>query len=386
MSPPTDFDNASSNTSAAGRPQSLSRAFNNSLSLYRQGQSGPWRLLLEESFGYSVLELTSPASPRFIRWDDLRFDSNPIEQHGDGQSYLQTVAVAPDGQRAAFSVNGPAEPNWHTLVGQPDGNEGFGLWGDTAESRASGTVIQQLGARYVLYVLYSTSSPLAADITTLPAAVSSANLPHETTSWPPGTTLSLAGNFLVYMAGNAVQVLDASNPGPAGSITSGYPQLQLASTTVPDFGGRTPQYVSANVDPGDPNRLWLLVALGPLAGENSPSYGLVSISRSPTTGALSAPVSAGPAYRVPAAANETWVNVGPASALVSKNGTLFVLMWSNRRAPTYQFALFSTTANDWGSASGQAIVDPNFDGPGDSLYAYGASGDAWVIPMTCVRF
>ena len=162
---------------------------------------------------------------------------------------------------------------------------------------------------------------------------------------------------------------------------------------VPDFGGRTPQYVSGAVDPANANKLWLLVALAPML-ENSPSYGLVSVTRN--GGPLPAPVSAGPAYRIPSVAGETWVNVGPASSLVVKNGTLYALMWSNRRAPSYRFGMFSTTVGAWATAASTAsqslVTNPNFsvasamgfvDGPGNTLYGYAASGDAWVVPFSC---
>ncbi len=128
--------------------------------------------------------------------------------------------------------------------------------------------------------------------------------------------------------------------------------------------------------------------------ENSPSYGLVSITRD--GGPLPNPVSAGPAYRIPAVAGETWVNVGPASSLVVKNGTLYALMWSNRRAPSYQFGMFSTDGGGVGDGLGHGgqsfVANPNFsvgsamgfvDGPGNTLYGYAASGDAWVVPFSC---
>ncbi|HEY3349783.1 MAG TPA: PKD domain-containing protein [Thermoanaerobaculia bacterium] len=389
MSAPLDFE---PHPPGVPRPILLSPAYNNSLSLFRAGAGGPWRLLLQESFGYSVLDLTNPASPTAIRWGDMRFDApNQIPQHGDGQSYIQTVAVSPDGQRSAFSVNGPAEPNWHTLVGRPDGGNGYGMWGDFGGSRNSGTVVHQVGARYIVYSILGTSSGFAADVTSLPSSLGSLNLAYEATSWPAGTGLGLAGGFLYYIAGNAIQVIDASNPGPAGNITASYKKLQFTNAAVPDFGGRTPQFVSGAVDPANSSKLWLLVALGPLAGEDAPSYGLVSVTRD-GGGNLSAPVSSGPVFRVPSAPGEKWVNVGTASSLVSKNGSLFVLMWSNRRQPSYQFVLFSTTVGTWPLAAGQVVQNPNFsvgsqmaflDGGGYQLYGYAASGDAWMIPMTC---
>ena len=133
------------NPPGASRPGTLSAGFSNSLAVYRNLSGSP-RLLMIEAWGYSTLDLTNPLTPMALRYDDLRLDpnsggTNKVQANGDGQSYIQTIGVSADGQRIVSSVNGPAEPTWHNLVGRPDG-DGFGMWGDFGDSRASGTVVQ----------------------------------------------------------------------------------------------------------------------------------------------------------------------------------------------------------------------------------------------------
>ncbi len=384
----------------ATRPGSLSTGFSTALALY-QTQAGAPRMMMYEAFGYSVLDLSNPGSPTAIKYDDFRVDpssptQNTITAHGDGQSYIATMGISPDGQRAAFSVNGPADPPWHTLVGRSDGNEGIGIWGDFAPSRASGGVVQKSGSRYIAYTIHATINGTAADVTTLPTNnvdFQPLNLASETTSFVPGQSLMLAGNYLVYMADFGVQVIDASNPGPPGAITSAF--KKAAVTSVPgDPYARIPANFTAAVDPADPTKLWVLVELGAAAGEKSPSYGLVSITRD-GNGNLSAPASAGAIFRVPAVAGELWGRSGNSASLVASNGQLFALMWGTRILPGQQFWLYSTTASGWATPSSAQVSASGFTslaassaaalaGAGNSVYVYLPTGPAaFVVPLTC---
>jgi hypothetical protein len=375
------------------RPTYLSSGFNNNLALYRNGSNGPRRLLMQESYGYSVLDLTSPASPSVLRYNDMRFSQvNPITAHGDGQSYIQTIAVSADGARAAFSMTNNGVPPWNTVAGSPDGSEGFTMWGDFLTNKASGTVLQHIGNRYIAYDVHPFLGATAVDVTNLPGSLNALNMASESTSWPAGSFPSLAGNFLVYMSGSVIQVVDASNPGPAGNITGAFPKTTITSA---DFGGRAPLYYAAAVDPTDANKLWVLAELAALPGQIAPSYGLVSL----TKGFAAPPQSAGAPFPVPSSAGDWFPNVGYASALVPSNGSLFVLMWA-RRVPAVgatQFLLYSTTAAAWASAtpasfavSGPGFALPStmagFGEPGtNNVYAYvPTTVSAYVIPMTCV--
>jgi hypothetical protein len=383
------------NPPGAARPVYLSSGFNSNLALFRNRGIGPWRLLMQESFGYSILDLTNPISPIALYYDDVRNPvggPNSIPQHGDGQNMVQTIAVSPDGQRAAFSTTGPAAP-FNTVVGTPDGVSGFTLWGDFLIDSANGTVVQHSGSRYIAYDVHG-SLVTAADITTPPSSFAALNMASEITSWPGGYLASLAGNYLLYMAGGAVQVVNASNPGPSGSIAVSYPRTTITSA---DFGGRSIATYSAAVDPADASKLWVLAELNAQAGENSPSYGLLSLTSNFTK------VPAGPIWRVPSQAGDVWwSNPGVSSALVSSNGSLFVLMWGQRAVPSLLFRVYSSTTSAWAGVN--STLPPGvFDIPtslysnfsagqpmrgfsnGSSVYAYLPTGpSAYVIPMTCV--
>ena len=297
------------------------------------------------------------------------------------------------------SVNGPAEPDWHNLVGRSDGGEGFGMWGDYGTSRASGTVVVQSPARYVSFATYFTNPLVVSDVTTLPTQNSqflSLNLASETTALPNGYALSTTGGFVLYLqtAGTGVQIIDASTPGPAGNIQSGFKTMTLTSFPGDPFA-RPPNNYTAAVDPADPTKLWVLVevrASAP-AGENSPSYGLVSISKD-GNGNLQAPVAAGGLFRVPSVAGETWGLSGGSASLVVSNGQLFALMWATRQLPTQQFALYSTSTGTWAPTGGVVSVPQGFGlaassaaaltGSGSSVYQYLPAGPkAWAVPLTC---
>ena len=388
---PVSFEPNPPGVSREGTPY-LGSGFNNNLALYQNGGSGPYRLLMQESFGYSVLDLSNPVNPTALYYHDVRFPiggRNSVTHHGDGQNNIQTIAVSPDGQRAAFSTTGPAAP-FNTVVGSPDGGSGFTLWGDFKGQRASSTLIQHVGSRYIAYDILPNSAT-ASDITTLPtSSLSPLNMASETTSWPGGYLASIAGNYLLYQSGDAIRVIDASVPGPSGSITANYQQTTITSA---DFGGRTIAYYSAAVDPADATKLWVLVELEAAPGQRAPSYGLVSL----TKGFAAPPLSAGPAIQIPSSPGDTFVNVGYASALIPSNGGLFVLMWAKRLLPTTEFRLYSTTAAAWASgAPGSFVVSgPGFalptptagfaDASSSAVYAYvPTTVSAYVIPMSCV--
>jgi hypothetical protein len=209
----------------ATRIGTLSSGFSNSLAVYQNGSAGPYRILMSESFGYSVLDLTNPVNPTALVYHDVRLPVgglNSVTHHGDGQSDINTIAVSPDGQRAAFSTGGPAAP-FQTVAGIAGNSGGFVLWGDFYPERALSTLVQHVGTRYIAYN-FSQGAPTATDVTTLPSdSLSPNNMAAftENSTWPAGDKAVLAGNFLLYQSGtNDIIVVNASNPGPVGSIAA----------------------------------------------------------------------------------------------------------------------------------------------------------------------
>ncbi|HTY42227.1 MAG TPA: hypothetical protein VMH79_10175, partial [Thermoanaerobaculia bacterium] len=379
----------------------LLTAGSSALTVFHNAAGAP-RLMNAETFGYSILDLTNPANPTALKYDDFRFDAtssttNPIPTHGDGQSYIATTAVSKDGQRIAFSMNGPADPPWHTLAGRSDGAEGFGMWGDFPMNRALGTAVQAVAGRYIAYAVSGSANVTAADITSLPTSdFSPLNIPYETSAnMPGGYSMLLAGNYLVYTTNAGVlTVVDASNPGPAGRITSAYKSVSIPYLTSDPLLHRAPVNYTAAVDPGDSTKLWLLVEVPKnYPSENSPSYGLVAVTKD-GSGNLTATAAPG-LIRVPSQAGEIWSNAGNASSLVAQNGFLFVVMWAQRSSPSPQFGFFSTTAYAWPAVSSfTAVSAPNFNLPATSAVSYAGSGNsiyqyfptgpaAFAIPYSC---
>jgi len=341
---------------------------------------------MQESYGYSVLDLSTPTNPTALYYRDNRFPtggSDSVTVGGDGQSDVYSSGVSDDGKRAVFSLGGPGDA-WFTIAGVQSG-DGWKMRGSFAPRRAGFTAVQHIGNRYIAYEIAPTAVSVA-DVTTLPASFSKRNMTSESTGWPGGSFGGMAGTYFVYQSGGSIIVLNASDPGPVGSITASYPQTTI---TGADFGGRTIASYAAAVDPLDAAKLWVLVELNAQAGENSPSYGLLYVA-----GNL-AKVSAGPIWRVPSRPGEVWLPVGWASALIPSGGDLFVLMWANSQQPALQFLLYSTTAGAWGSVpssfpvSGTGFALPSrtagFAVAGtSSVYMYvPTTVSAYVVPMVC---
>ena len=360
------------------------------LSLYQAGAGGPWRMFMQETFGYSVLDLSTPTQPTVLKYDYLPSASNPVSRFGDGQSFTQTIAASSDGQRVALGMTsgGPANPPWNLVIGSPDGNNGFTMWGDTAPVGASGSEIVKSGSRYIHYGL-AFDQLYVSDVTNLPTYWAPNNVAFERPGFPGGARLTAAGSTLAYTTGAGdVQVIDASSPGPVGSIAAGLPRATIQASSAM-FTGHSLGAVKAAIDPANPNKLWILVELQPAAGENSPSYALFSVTEN--AGSFAAPVSSGPPFRVPSSAGDLWTSAGSSSSLAVHNGTVFVLMWAFRRSPTFQYVLYSTSTDAWGAQSPATITDPTFSlgemktlSAGSTLYGYMASKTtAWILPMSC---
>ena len=382
----------------------LLTAGSSALTVFHNAAGAP-RLMNAETFGYSILDLTNPANPTALKYDDFRFDAtssttNPIPTHGDGQSYIATTAVSKDGQRIAFSMNGPADPPWHTLAGRSDGAEGFGMWGDFPMNRALGTAVQAVNGRYIAYAVSGSSNLTAADITSLPtdnSAFQSLNIPYDLTGLPGGYGLFLVGNYLVYTTtAGVLTVFDASNPGPAGSITSAYKSVSIPSLAS-DPNHRAPLNYTAAVDPGDSTTLWILIEVRAASGENSPSYGLVAVTKD-GGGNLTATAMPG-LFRIPSQTGESWSTAGNASSLVGLNGVLYVVMWAQRISPGTQYGFYATTASAWALSPPaglpfQAVAASGFSLPSTNAVSYAAGGAAayqyfptggaaYAIPLTC---
>ncbi|HQQ77326.1 MAG TPA: PKD domain-containing protein [Thermoanaerobaculia bacterium] len=391
VSTPTTFEPNPPGPAAPRNVGLLSPVAFNHLSLY-QGSSGAARILMQETFGYSTLDLTNPAQPSVLRYDYFPFDTNKVPINGDGQSYTQAITASSDGQRVALSLNGPI-PAWaNTVVGYPDGNNGWTLWGDTAPVGGVGNAILKSGSRYVHYGMTSFQF-YASDVTNQPATFAGSNIPAELTGLPGGARLSTAGSYLVYTTATGdIQIIDASNPGPAGSIASGLKWTTIPSSS-PMFNGHSIGATKSALEPGNAKMLWILAELQPASGENSPSYALFSVTQD-LAGNFGTPVPAGAPFRVPSVVGDNWTSAGNSSYLAEHNGTLYVLMWAFRRTPSIQYVLHSTTTSAWTTGSfgvPQTITDPTFSlgemktlASGANLYGYMASGtSAWVVPMTC---
>src|ERR1039457_105775 len=182
-------------------PVAFKAGFEYNVELYTSS-SGARRLLLQFNYGYGVMNLSNPGSPTALTYEDMRTDIPPV---GDGQSYVTSMGVAPDGARAVFSLSGQATP-FKAAVGSASGQV-FTLKGDFSAGLATGgTVVQKTSdGRYIAYALLSRL--VAANITSLPTgALTAGSIPSEVSSFPSGKSLQLAGSYLSYLSGSSVLI------------------------------------------------------------------------------------------------------------------------------------------------------------------------------------
>jgi hypothetical protein len=342
---------------------------------YQKGPSGPWRLVNLESFGYSTLV---PAPPTALFYQDLRFSGIPAA--GDGQSYTYGLAATQDGSRVAVGMGGPGD-GWGTTVGLPDGGEGFAMRGSFGQDRPMSVGLETVGSRTVAYS-WSFGLVQATDVTNLPSDLTQHNLLAEIAPWPGGYLGKVAGTYLTYLNGSGgIIVVNAANLGPVGTITTAMPWTTIGAA---DFAGRVPQYYTAASFGGV---LYILAELRPLAGEQSPSYGILSVTGLAKT--------ASTIWRVPAVPGETWGYGGVSAALVQSGGVVYAIMPAVRSTPTLALVLYAARAASIGTHVGaftipQALYAQGFSGFGmvsaaAPPYLYVPTGPgAWAIPLSCV--
>ena len=238
----------------------LSSGFNNSLDLYRSGVGGPRRLLMQESYGYSVLDLSNPANPTALFYRDA-VPARRAQQHQCRRRRAERTSI-----RWACLRDGRAWPSrrrpddtWYTVVGVPNGI-GFTRGASFPPNRGERTLVQHSGSRYIAYDIKPNArrgrrhDPARRRL----YAAEHGLRDHRLAGRNLG---SLAGNYILYQSGGAIRVIDASIPGPIGSITAAYPQTTITSA---DFGGRSIAYYSAAVDPADADE-----ALGPRGAQRA---------------------------------------------------------------------------------------------------------------------
>lgn len=312
--------------------------FENDVSLF--AVNGSRRLLLMFDFGYGVMDLSNPGHPKALAYVDMRPN---IPVVGDGQSYVTSMGVAPDGERAVFSL-GPPAGSFEAAVGASIGST-FSLSGDFSAGQATGgVVVQKTGdGRYIAYAL--SGWLVAADITTL-GALTPGSIPSESGVFAGDRSLQLAGNYLSYLSGGSVLILDASNPGSSPpNIMASFTQTTLS---VADFGlspSSSLLSLSTAVDPAVPSALFVLVEFSGLTH----GYSLMRVQGSTKTLVGS--------FSIPSGAGEKW-GPGYTSALITGGSNVYVFMWANRSAPSQLYRLYSTTVSSFGSTPGAIDFDP----------------------------
>jgi PKD repeat protein len=359
----------------------------NDFRLYQPSGSQP-RLLVSESFGYQVVDLTSPGNPQAVRWEDYRFDPppgpGPIPCNGDCHGSISSQAISDDGARVLFGLLSTQSSPYSAVVGVPDASFGFTLQGDMLPN--NGTVaVQHIGSRYLGYSTDG-ASLWVADVTNPPGLTAPNSLNGERTTLPGGFQLVVAGNrHLVYRTGTSIMVVDAGSPGPIGSISAGFSPTTIAVGDWNRLAGETPIFFSAEVDPADSRKVYVLAEFADSLGKGAGYSAMLVQSGSKI------PLGT---FRIPALGGETWGRTA-SSGILNQGGSLFAVMLAKRTAPTTLYRAYTVPVTAFGAQQPSSfdLTPANFGATGviqglnsgGTLYAYIAGGaNGWVVPMTCV--
>ncbi len=369
-----------------------------------QPAGGSPRLLVTESFGYQQVDLTDPANPQAIFWEDYRYtpiqsgcgkpECGAVPYSGDGHSSINAVGISDDGARSAFALSSDADsPNGgRTMLGVTTGTGQIALMAETAGQSGSSIAVQHLGSRYLEYTL-SNTAVYVSDATTLPVSLNhSTNYSSETIGTPGGSSPTLAGPYLAYLGtSGTINLINVSSPGPVGSIVSGFSSSSITSTD-PVWGRPSTERIYAFHAAADPQNSSAIYILAEFA---NPSYQSAGYSLIRYVGGTATFVGT---YKIPVQSGEQW-GLSYTVGLYQYAGNLYALMWGNRTAPTQLYRLFSVAVASFGSGvvPGQVDVDPaRYSGfktgfpmaglpASNNLYLYVPSAQSgWVVPLSCV--
>jgi PKD repeat protein len=363
--------------------------------------AGGTRLFANANFGFGIYDISvNPVAPPNLGWISL---PTLLGFHcGDGQSDVASSAVSADGNRLLISLSGAASCHGNTLVFVP----GTGLYqikGDFSPPKAQ-VAVQQVGSRYIGYALPPTSfggNLSAADITNPPGWVLTPDSPspsmgninsEQNASFPGGGRFMLADNYLFYLSGSSIRVIDARNPGPAGSITTGFSSVDVPFSAWGRSAGEAIGAFGAAVDPASATRIYI-VAEFRNSSSNSTGFTLLKLEGGSTTVVgtfLPTPPYSGP---------NSYPGDGVSLQADPSTGDINILMWAKSRAlsPTpAQYVLYSTSVIGWALGSAPLASSPIdgtvfgggkmsvFKRSGTETDLYTADGsNAWAMQLGC---
>lgn len=336
----------------------FSTGYADDLALLSDGE--PRRLLLRESFGYSLWNLSNPRSPTLESINDL--ESKPgYERTGDGFQTVLRVAAPPDGSRLLVNWK---QDNHGTLLMRPvtsGSGTSFDFAGEFNPGRAGGGIaIVKTGARYLGLSLPQTGV-VVAEVTSFvngQAANRPGSIPGEMLAGAPsGFGAVAAGAFVVYTTGAGELILvDArgASGGAAGVTFRAIPPESLG------FAPRVGLYNASALFDAAAGRLWVFAAGFDPARQ---AYGLGLASS--TDGRTFTPQ--GPAF-FPVS---PYTGSSSAATLVKAGAGVRALCWV--LSAEGRSKLFTLPSEAWGAdLSPDAAVDPSqFTDPrnGSSLFS-----------------
>lgn len=355
--------------------------------------SGARRLVARATYGYVVYDLTSPADPPILAAHDIH-SAPGYERHGDGQTTVNAVGVAADGSRLLVGYN-----DTHGTLVMPSSGPIFTFGGDFAPvwtGFGGGLAVARTATRSIAFAAPPGGSLYLADVTT-PLTGSAAQtplaFPREPYTGAPNArasnTLRLVTvgtkQYLVYpTTAGTVVVADVSNPGPVGSISSGFSRR----TFTPAELGFPAGVVAGTVEPFDVGGELHLAVEGTSGLGGTKGVSLVKAT-------LSGVVGTPKLYAPPAPYSGSGSQPGSAISAVPLGSGSLVFFWE--LGSNGLLKLFTLATTDWAADLTPGVTftpgAPNEPGTeamaafsvGDDAYLYaGDSGKAVALRVSCV--
>ncbi len=364
------------------------------------------RAIIRADWGFGVYDITNPAFPSPVSWAN-HFSADPnwgfLGGCGDGQSFsTDWIAASGDGARAFSSTASRYECRASNLVMSPNGSGFFKISGDTGYSRAKFLAVQKWGSRYILYGLAGYYSQVwAADVSdplpgfiVVPGGVSPSkgNVPFEVSTFPAASSTRamkyVDPGFLLLADYDKLSIVDVSNPGPAGSITTGktWKTVFLSDFGRPDYPASQLVTVGAAL-----NSAGNLYIVGEFKNASNQPDGFSLIEWNPTTGSKTLRGSFLPA----AGFSGTGSMSGSSVSLVEQQPGIGVFFWAASQTggtgdkPRYR--LYAATGDGWrqGSLPQEVLTvdtgaNPTFAGVAQSGFAWRPSNNDVVSIIATV--
>jgi hypothetical protein len=340
--------------SGVGRPGSLAGGYTNLVDMFQVG--GSRRLMVMESFGFGIINVTNPDSPTALMYHDLHRE---LPQEGDGQSSVFGIGISSDGQRAVISWQ-VGSHNSVVLTPNANGSADYGVVGDFLYNQSAVAVQKTSDGRYFAYSLQTNAISIA-DVTNPPGVYNPApTIVAQTNSGlPGGSRMISAPPYLIYLStGGDIIILNVSNPGTTPqSYASTFSQTVVRTSDWNAPAGQRVSGLGAAVDPSDSSKVWVIAEFMN-SSFGQAGFRLMSVTNGSKSVIGQAFVPPSPYAGIDPTGRQA-TTAGNVSLVPMPNGDVMALMWAYSRVSPESYKLYSIGVRSWGSTPGEAVIVPS---------------------------